>query len=197
MRQQKLFGGFTKAVEDGTTDGVAILTAQRERMSAPTITLEEREVTKQILGFLESRGWQAHRNQVGEFIGLSDATAFLTALLDAAKKQGLPGVRAIAMQAIERWSKTRRQGGVKIEMGKAGIPDWLFTHPHFHPPIYVEMKATGKRPTPQQESYLAALRRIGYRAEWFDDLRTFVNWYDGEIVKGSDSPRAASAERSA
>lgn len=189
QRQQQLFGGFTKPLDDSaTTDGVQMLTAQHQRMSVKTIKLSEQQVTAQIREWMEWRGWTAHRKHVGEFIAFPRMMDFLNALIEATRRGGLTAVRDIAMKAMREWPRQ------KVTLGKAGLPDWFFSHPHIHPGIYIEMKATGEKPSPLQLATLEQLRRDGYNAEWFGDFDNFLAWYQRTIMK---LPQPAAEEKTA
>ncbi len=177
QKQAQLFGGFTKPVEDSASiDGVQMLTAQHQRMTAKTIKLSEQQVTAQIVEWLSWRGWTAHRKHVGEFIAFPRMMEFLNELIESSRRGGLPAVRDVAMKAMREWPRQ------KVTLGKAGLPDWFFSHPKIHPGIYIEMKATGKKPEPLQLATLEQLRRDGYHAEWFGDFDEFLAWYQRAIM---------------
>lgn len=153
-----------------------MLTAQRERMTAAEVKLTEQQVTSQIVEWLQWRGWLAHRKHVGEFIAIARVMDWLSELVDAMRRGGLTAVRELAMKAMREFPRA------KVTLGKAGIPDWLFTHPHYHPAIYIEMKATGKKPDPHQLLYIEQLQRDGYRATWCNSFEMFEVWYNANVV---------------
>lgn len=187
--QQQLFGGFTTPVDDSvTTDGVQMLTAQHQRMTIKRINLSEQQVTAQIVEWMQWRGWTAHRKHVGEFIAFPRMMTFLNELLEATRRGGLTAVRDIAMKAMREWPRQ------KVTLGKAGLPDWFFSHPHIHPGVYVEMKATGKKPEPLQLATLEQLRRDGYHAVWFSEFDDFLAWYQLDVMK---VPQPAAEEKTA
>jgi hypothetical protein len=57
-------------------------------------------------------------------------------------------------------------GKLKAEGTKAGVPDYFLPHPRggYHG-LYIELKAPGGRPTPEQREFLSAAAEQGYRAE--------------------------------
>lgn len=57
-------------------------------------------------------------------------------------------------------------GKLKAEGTKRGIPDYFLPHPRagYHG-LYIELKAKGGYPTPEQKEFLAFAREQGYRAE--------------------------------
>ena len=65
--------------------------------------------------------------------------------------------------------------GAPVHMGDKGEPDWTFTHPT-QPAIWVEMKATGKQPRPEQLEFIAKLKHLGYRATWVDSVAGVKEW---------------------
>lgn len=189
MQQTKLFGGFTKPVADSAPmDGVQMLTAQHQRITSEKLRLTEQQVTAQIVEWMQWRGWTAHRKHVGEFIAFAKVMEWLGNLLDAMRKGGLTAVRDCAMKAMRDFPHS------KVTLGKAGLPDWCFTHPKIHPAVYIEMKATGKKPEPLQLATLDQLRRDGYHATWVDGFDMFHAWYQTNIIR---MPAQASVEKTA
>lgn len=67
-----------------------------------------------------------------------------------------------------------------LSIGEEGDPDWLFVHPK-HGPLYIELKAWGKKPSKLQKIRLEALRKEGFRAEWFDSLEGLESYYRREF----------------
>lgn len=59
--------------------------------------------------------------------------------------------------------------GSPIRIGVEHEPDWTFCHPSM-PAIWIELKATGKKPEKGQLEFMAKLRHFGYKADWCDSL---------------------------
>lgn len=189
MKQQKLFGGFTKPVpHSAQMDGVQMLTAQHQRMTVESIKLSEQQVTAQIVEWMQWRGWTAHRKHVGEFIAFAKIMEWLGELVEGMRRGGLATVRDLAMKAMRDFPRS------KVTLGKAGLPDWFFTHPKIHPAIYIEMKATGKKPEPLQLATLEQLRRDGYNATWANCFDDYHAWYKQTVM---GAPGAAAEEKTA
>jgi hypothetical protein len=117
--------------------------------------LSEAEVTRQIRDFLEAHGWILRRQHVGTFVPLREALKL---------KNGIPIVLH------------------PVKIGEEGESDWQAIRSFdesmgFCWVIFIEIKAPGKRPRFEQAVWLEAMRRMGYEAEYFDSLDTFMAWY--------------------
>lgn len=172
MKQAQLFAGFTTPT-DATTDGVAILTAQRARLAVRTIKLSEQQVTRAIVEFLQTRGWTPHRKHVGKFL----ATQIALEVVDKLRLAHLAG----GLNDFDFMTAYEHIDGAQFTLGKAGLPDWLFTHPHY-PAFFVEMKATGEKPRDIQMAVLEQLAREGYPTTWADGFEKFERWYRATLV---------------
>ena len=118
------------------------------------IVLSENQVERQITDFLRWQGWYPVRNHVGTFVPF-----------------------AKAMKAVEQ---QKRPEGV-IEINEAGCADWLFIHANF-PPLWVEVKRTGKTPTEKQLHFLEERRMMKQFAVWTDRYEDFKAWYHEHVV---------------
>lgn len=82
-----------------------------------------------------------------------------------------------------------REGArLKAEGVKAGVSDlFLPIARQGKAGLWVELKAPGKKPTPDQRAWLARMTRAGYRAEWCD------NWTKAAAIladyTGTTAPR--------
>lgn len=111
-------------------------------------SLSEADVTKQICGFLEVRGWILKRQQSGLF-QRPGSTA----------RVRIGEVGEADWQAVLQLSGTESLG--------AGICA-LF---------YFEVKAPHKLPSFEQSVWLETRRRLGFEADWFDSIGRFEAWY--------------------
>lgn len=60
---------------------------------------------------------------------------------------------------------------MKKEGMKAGASDLFLSFPTIrHHGFWLEIKKKGKEPTDEQLEFLAAMRAVGYRADWTDDV---------------------------
>jgi hypothetical protein len=61
-----------------------------------------------------------------------------------------------------------------------GTPDRLFVRSRPAGILYLELKATGETPRPEQLQALADLRLLGYAATWVDSVESLDAWYRGQ-----------------
>lgn len=66
--------------------------------------------------------------------------------------------------------------GTPIHMGKVGEPDWLFLKPN--DVVYIEIKAPGKKPKPEQLEYIAKLQHLGFKATWCDSVEMLCKYLE-------------------
>ncbi len=74
------------------------------------------------------------------------------------------------------WTLLRLQAGLfqtlggqrTVRMHAAGTPDWLALKPDAE--FFAELKRPGAKPKRHQELRMSALRKQGFRAEWFDSV---------------------------
>ena len=121
--------------------------------------LPENIVTSQIKGFLETKGFLVIRQQSGLF--------------------------------KQRWGAQKPAGDAPepdgmVRIGEKGVSDWRAEKPlcdelHRHLLFYLEMKAPGKTPKPEQMLWLERRRATGTPADWFDGFDTgrkpFIPWF--------------------
>jgi len=129
--------------------------------------LPENQLEGQVLGFLRARGWTVIRNHVGRYVPLY-----------------------VVMQAQEanQVIRVNTLGGRIVTIGKKGQSDYTATRPRpelgygMQQQIHIELKAPGKRPTPEQLEWMRQKNATGEPAEWFDEFQddwphSFVPWY--------------------
>jgi len=115
-----------------------------------TVVLSENAVEQQITEFLRWRGWYPVRMHVGAFVPY-----------------------AKAMEAMETGKLGPRD---VISMNAEGVADWLVIHANY-PPIWIEVKRRGKRPTAAQMKFLRERRLMKQFAVWSDCFEDFRDWY--------------------
>jgi hypothetical protein len=88
---------------------------------------------------------------------------------------------AIRRWVDKEWPRDPKTGVTALEMHKfsqgsarfpTGDPDWIFmpTAVPFMRPWLMELKATGKKPTPQQAEKIKRWRSMGYHVYVVDDV---------------------------
>jgi len=112
------------------------------------LALKEKDVSEQIVRYLQALGWTVVRQQSGLF--------------------SRPG------------SKSR------IRIGEVGAADWYAVRSAYGRTLrlsseffYFELKAPGKKPSPEQLLWLDSKKRSGIPAEWFSGFNSFREWYSG------------------
>ncbi len=121
----------------------------------PSVKLSEADVTKQVTDFLRYRKWTLIRLNSGLF--------------------------------------NTKDGKRTYQIGEKGQADWLALKPlpmlgeilGVVNVIFIEMKATGKKPNAEQERWLWVKREEGFRATWVDSLDSFIEWYESSGVKAT------------
>ncbi len=81
--------------------------------------------------------------------------------------------------------QTRDGGKRTYQIGEKGQADWLALRPFYDGKfnvLFVEMKATGKKPRADQARWLWVKGREGFHATWTDSLERFIEWYEKEII---------------
>lgn len=129
------------------------------RLTPPKVS--ENDVEHAICSFLAARGWLLVRNHIGKFVPLRTLLVQLDAL--DAWEVTTTDARRTLLRAI-------------IQIGEEGRPDWLALHAD-HPPLWIEVKAPGRKPTEAQLARLAELQRRGFRAGWWDSGEQFARDY--------------------
>jgi hypothetical protein len=87
------------------------------------------------------------------------------------------GYRCMRLQSGVFASETRI-----LRIGEKGLPDWLFLRAHpaaaagWATVIFVECKAPGKKPRPEQAAWIAEATKAGLLATWTDDVKLFAAW---------------------
>lgn len=63
-------------------------------------------------------------------------------------------------------------------IGEPGMCDWVFLRNSICPMHYceVEIKASGKKPSPQQLEYMAAMNHAGIACTWVDSVEELTKW---------------------
>lgn len=122
----------------------------RPRVRRPKEEMPENILESQLLGFLKVRGWVLIRQQPGLWI---------------------PYHVFQKKEAVAR----------PIRMHEKGAADWLairISAVTGHCDLFfLEVKAPGRKPEPDQEKWLRDRRAVGFLADFFDSLETFTFWY--------------------
>ena len=73
--------------------------------------------------------------------------------------------------------------GRPMKIGRNGQCDWRATRDHKERIHYleVEVKASGKKPTPAQREYMALRTYQGVLVVCADSLESFATWYDAQV----------------
>lgn len=82
------------------------------------------------------------------------------------------------------WCKKRHVKHIRLSMltgTAAGWPDYLFLMPQACA-VFIEFKATGKKPTKLQQHRLNALRKLGFAAIVCDDPDEAISWLNGYLI---------------
>ena len=123
--------------------------------------LSENDVEKQLLDFLGAMGWTAVRQHPGKFVPY-----------------------AKAMEGIEKGELPAR---AVITMAAEFTADWLFIHGHL-PPLWVEVKRPGKKPSSGQLQFLRERRLVQQLACWTDKYEDFLAWYQEYVRELAHRP---------
>ena len=141
---------------------------RQPRIRRPKDQLPENIVKDQIIGFLEAYGWTVTRNHVGTFTPYR----VLMQLCDALEQ---------GKNMREELDRAKRN---IVKVGKIGDPDWRAhkrTTGLNHILCFLEFKAPGRHPEPEQLLKLEQLRIMGTPAEWFDSYdvgrKPFIPWF--------------------
>lgn len=74
-----------------------------------------------------------------------------------------------------------RDGGQRIyQIGEKGQADWLALKGFGNGAarvLFIEMKATGKKPSKEQLRWMVVKGKEGLEATWTDSLESFIEWY--------------------
>src|SRR5436190_11411768 len=126
--QPSLLTGLESAIRVTNTHGPEeivgreeLMRASRFKLKPEAVKLRERDVTAQIVGFMETRGWFPKRNHVGRFV----AYRVVLEQLDKIERAVFEGSASVAKACAE---VRDRLSGRKVTVGKKGEPDWLFVH---------------------------------------------------------------------
>lgn len=71
-----------------------------------------------------------------------------------------------------------------VSPGNVGVPDRIFLRRGAV--VFIEFKATGKKPTKRQLYELERLRAAGFASAWFDnveDVIDYLTWCDQALTK--------------
>lgn len=95
------------------------------------------------------------------------------------------------LMKAEGYRIMRLQSGVFVSdtrilrIGERGLPDWLFlrrSEDRCRPvAMFVEIKAPGKKPRPEQVAWINEAIEAGLLACWTDDLDSFRSWMRSAI----------------
>lgn len=132
---------------------------QRARTSLP-----ENIVEQQICDFLRVRRWVVKRQHVGKHVPLG----FLLRTMEHG---------GITREAIFRNI---------VDVGEKYAADWRAERAvdgGLMQVLYVEVKAPGRKPTPEQKEWLERARLAGARAGWWDSIEAFTTWYAREFAQ--------------
>jgi hypothetical protein len=130
--------------------------------------LPENILEKQILDFLQYRGWVVTRNQVGLYVSFREF---------AAVRAG----QGAGMKVIP------------VRIGEKGMPDWraqrIVPKTFKVEQFYFETKGPGRKPSPEQIEWIRKANAVGFLATWFDDFDGFVDsfvfWYELRFGRGN------------
>lgn len=140
--------------------------------------LPENQVEAAIESFLRLRGWVVTRVHIGTFVPLGR-------LMQSLESSGTVS-REVVMRSI-------------VRMGKKGECDFWAVRPtpgqrRLYQFFFYEVKAPGKRPTPEQVDWMRSMASCGIEAKWFDDFQddgfdtSFMNYYKArypeEVLNG-------------
>lgn len=128
--------------------------------------LPENQVEGQVTQFLRSRGWFVERQHVGTFVAYRVLVALRKAECDADREKAL-------------------RGAIPVRIGEKGKPDWVATRrcsgsggglmPHLA--FEFEIKAPGKRLSPEQAEYIRKAIALKRNAYWWDSFESFRSQY--------------------
>lgn len=77
-------------------------------------------------------------------------------------------------------------GGAPTKMGEQGECDWRCMRAANEKHIEyfeLELKATGKKPRPDQFQYMAKRQHQGFKVTWADSLEMLQAWYDQHYTR--------------
>ena len=128
--------------------------------------LPENQVECQVTEFLRARGWFVERQHVGTFVAYRVLAALREAKSDADRQKAL-------------------RGAIPVRIGEKGKPDWVATRPCFgsgaglmpHLVFEFEIKAPGKRLSPEQAEYIRKAIACKRNAFWWDSFESFRSEY--------------------
>ena len=93
-----------------------------------------------------------------------------------------PALGGFLLKITNEGNRSIAQGAkMKREGLRRGASDLFFAVPtKRHHGFWIEVKAPGKKPTNEQNSFLLRMQEIGYAAGWYDNLDDIINdfeWY--------------------
>ncbi len=124
--------------------------------------LPENIVEAQIVGFLRLRRWIVKRQHVGKHVPLG----FLLRMLERGRITKADVFRAVVDVGEKHaadWRAERSAGGGLMQV------------------LYVEVKAPGRKPSPEQADWIERVRLTGALATWSDSIDDFESWYRAEV----------------
>ena len=157
----ELFGRTVAGLDTLRTQKPAKRPARRRE------SLPENQVEAQILGFLRARGWLVERQQAGVVIGIGP----LLAALD----RGQPITRELLYRSMIRQGENGRADWVAVRAAELiqGAGEFV----RLYQRIEIEVKAPGKKPSPEQAKYLRDRQACGFLCGWWDSIEAFTAWY--------------------
>lgn len=105
----------------------------------------------------------------------------------------LAGVPDLMFFKINNEGKRLPQAGLFLKrLGlRPGVAD-LFIGAPGKPPLFLELKSRGQKPTPAQEAFAAHCHRIGYGYAWADGIDSALTVLrDWGVLAGTSGRRAA------
>ncbi|MEI9975080.1 MAG: hypothetical protein WDO73_25320 [Ignavibacteriota bacterium] len=124
--------------------------------------MAENIVESQIRRFLESRGWIVIRQQAGTVAGIGP----LLAALDRDE----PITRELLYRCMIRTGAKGRADWVAVRPVSYVDLDLARRHPGLVQRFEMEIKAPGKKPSPEQRQYLEDRAAVGFLGGWFDSF---------------------------
>jgi hypothetical protein len=140
--------------------------APKPRVKKPKDQLPENMLEAQIRGLLAVKGWTCTRNHVGTYapyrvlMSLKEKTMTF--------EQAMRNILRIGEKGQADW---RAERIVRIQGLSAGAQIFFW-----------EAKAPHAKPSPDQKTWIAKQRALGWEVEWFDDFdfggpHSFIDWY--------------------
>jgi len=130
--------------------------------------LPENILEEQIGGFMRARNWTRTRNHVGTFVPLGFILRQFETL-----SSGSVDIESLKQSMMRNLAR----------IGTKGQPDYVFTRPRFDAgfalfqKVWIECKAPGKKPRPEQAEWIRNSNLMGEPANWFDGFDKFIAWY--------------------